>query len=63
MKPNSPFLDEPRAQNQFRNEFIRQIGQAPQAEPLNLLADDLHKVSQIQISWIGEIVTVFIVIH
>ena len=45
MKPKSPFLQEPRVQNQYRNEFVRQIGQAPTPEPLTLLADDLHKVS------------------
>lgn len=45
LKPNTPFLDEPRKQNQYRHEFIRQIGQAPQPEPLTFLADDLQKVS------------------
>ena len=45
MKPKSPFLQEPRVQNQYRNEFVRQIGQAPCPEPLTFLADDLHKVS------------------
>lgn len=47
MKPKSPFLQEPRVQNQYRNEFVRQIGQAPTPEPLTFLADDLHKVSLI----------------
>ena len=45
LKPNTPFLEEPRKQNQYRNEFIRQIGQAPHPEPLTFLADDLQKVS------------------
>jgi hypothetical protein len=45
MKPQSPFLEEPRAQNQYRNEFVRAVGQAPPPEPLTFLADDLHKVS------------------
>jgi hypothetical protein len=43
MQPNSPFLQEPRIQNQFRNQFIKQVGEVPQAEPVTLLADDLHK--------------------
>lgn len=43
MKPKSPFLEEPRAQNQYRNEFVRAVGQAPPPEPLTFFADDLHK--------------------
>jgi len=43
LKPSSPFLKEPRVQNQFRNEFVRSVGQAPHPEPLTFMADDLHK--------------------
>jgi hypothetical protein len=43
IKPDTPFLEEPRAQNQYRNDFVRQIDQAPTVEPLTYLADDLHK--------------------
>ena len=43
MKPKSPFLEEPRKQNTYRNEFVSKIGQAPAPEPLTYLADDLHR--------------------
>lgn len=37
------FLEEPRLQNQFRNEFIRQISAPPQPEPFTLMMDEVHK--------------------
>jgi hypothetical protein len=43
MQPDTVFLHEPRLQNQFRNNFIRAVGQPPSPEPPCLLADDLHK--------------------
>jgi hypothetical protein len=43
MQPDSVFLQEPRVQNQFRNGFVRAVGQPPSSEPLTLFADDLHK--------------------
>lgn len=49
MKPNSPFLEEPRKQNTFRNEFVGKIGTAPAPEPLTYIADDLHRSYNTQI--------------
>jgi hypothetical protein len=43
MRPNSLFLEEPRLQNQFRAEFVRQLSSVPQPEPFTLMMDDLHK--------------------
>jgi hypothetical protein len=45
MQPQNPFLEEPRVQNQYRNKFVREVGHPAGAEPLTLMADDLHKVS------------------
>lgn len=36
-------MEEPRYQNQFRNEFLRQISNAPQPEPFTLMMDDIHR--------------------
>ena len=44
------FLEEPRVQNQYRNEFIRQISTPPAPEPLSLMADDFQRVIQRDIS-------------
>ena len=44
IKPDSVFTQEPRIQNQFRNEFIRQASAAPIPEPFTLMADDLQKL-------------------
>jgi hypothetical protein len=46
LTPSSPFLQNPRDQNQFRNNFVREITEAPHPEPVTLFADDLHKVSK-----------------
>lgn len=43
LQPGTVFLQEPRLQNQFRNNFIRAVGQPPGSEPPCLFADDLHK--------------------
>ena len=43
MRPDTVFLEEPREQNQFRNDFIKQISTPPQPEPFTLYADDMHR--------------------
>lgn len=43
MRPSSMFMEEPRLQNQFRSDFIRQISQCPQPEPFTLMMDELHR--------------------
>ena len=43
MRPETIFLEEPRNQNQFRNDFIRQISTPPMPEPFTLMADDFQK--------------------
>ena len=43
MRPETIFLEEPRIQNQFRNDFIRQISTPPAPEPFTLMADQFHK--------------------
>jgi hypothetical protein len=35
-------LDEPEKQKRFRKEYISEVGQRPDAEPLTLIADSLH---------------------
>ena len=37
------FLEEPRLQNKYRNEFMGQISTPPAPEPMSLIADDLQK--------------------
>jgi hypothetical protein len=41
------FLEEPRKQNLFRNNFVKTVSTPPAPEPLTLLADDLYKVRRI----------------
>ena len=43
MRPETVFLEEPRIQNQFRNDFIKQISTPPAPEPFTLMADDVQK--------------------
>ncbi|CDW82479.1 UNKNOWN [Stylonychia lemnae] len=50
LKPQSVFLEEPRKQNQFRNDFVKMVQNPPAPEPFTLFADDLHRdyITQIQ---------------
>lgn len=43
LRPNTIFLKEPREQNHFRTEVIRQVSSVPGPEPFTLLADEFHK--------------------
>lgn len=43
IRPETIFLEDPRHQNAFRNDFIRQISTPPAPEPFTLLADDFQK--------------------
>ena len=43
MRPETVFLEEPRIQNQFRNDFTKQISTPPGPEPFTLMADDVQK--------------------
>ena len=44
LKPETVFLQEPRIQNQFRNEFISQVSAPPIPEPFTVIADDILRV-------------------
>ncbi len=37
------FLEEPRKQNLFRNQFVRTVSTPPAPEPFTLYADDLYR--------------------
>lgn len=41
LEPQSPFLMEPRVQNQLRHEFVDEVSQLPTSQPLTLMADEL----------------------
>ena len=43
MRPETIFLEDPRLQNAFRNDFLKQISTPPQPEPFTMMADDIHK--------------------
>ena len=43
MRPETIFLEDPRIQNAFRNDFLKQISTPPQPEPFTMMADDVHK--------------------
>ena len=43
VKPDNIFMAEPRIQNQFRSEFIKQVSTPPMPEPFTLMADDMQK--------------------
>ena len=43
MRPETVFLEEPRIQNQFRTDFIKQLSTPPQPEPFSIIADDVQK--------------------
>lgn len=43
IRPETIFLEDPRVQNAFRNDFMKQISTPPQPEPFTLMADDVHK--------------------
>jgi hypothetical protein len=43
IRPDTIFTQEPRIQNAYRNEFVRQVSAPPAAEPFTLMADDFHK--------------------
>jgi hypothetical protein len=54
LKPtNNIFLEEPRKQNQFRNNFVRMISAPPSPEPLTLMADDMYKVTATHFNYPG----------
>lgn len=42
LPPKIPQLEEPEKQKKFRYEFIGEVGARPDAEPLVLLADNMH---------------------
>lgn len=44
LKPETVFLQEPRVQNQFRNEFINQVSAPPIPEPFTVMADDIFRI-------------------
>ena len=43
MRPDTIFLEDPRLQNAFRNDFLKQISTPPQPEPFTILADSIQK--------------------
>ena len=43
LRPDTIFLEDPRIQNAFRNDFLKQISTPPRPEPFTLLADDFHR--------------------
>ena len=43
-KPDNPLLDDPEKQKHYRNAILKRCSTAPQGDPLTLMADDLHKV-------------------
>ena len=43
MRPDTIFLEPPRCQNAFRNDFLKQVSTPPQPEPFIILADSIQK--------------------
>ena len=43
IRPETIFLEDPRIQNAFRNDFMKQISTPPAPEPFTIMADDVHK--------------------
>ena len=43
IRPETIFLEDPRVQNAFRNDFMKQISTPPQPEPFTIMADEIHK--------------------
>ena len=43
IRPETIFLEDPRVQNAFRNDFMKQISTPPQPEPFTIMADEMHK--------------------
>ena len=39
IRPETIFLEDPRVQNAFRNDFMKQIANPPQPEPFTIMAD------------------------
>ncbi len=39
IRPDTIFLEDPRNQNSFRNDFMKQISTPPQPEPFTIMAD------------------------
>jgi len=43
IRPDNIFLEEPRLQNKYRNEFMSQISTPPTPEPMSFMADDFQR--------------------
>lgn len=43
IRPETIFLEDPRIQNAFRNDFMKQISTPPMPEPFTIMADDIHR--------------------